>query len=329
MKALKYSVVIPVYNRPEEMDELLHSLSKQTFSSFEVIVIEDGSAIASQSVVEKYKDRLNIHYFVTHNSGPGPSRNVGFEKAKGDYFVVFDSDCILPTTYFEAVEDFLASTKVDAWGGPDRGHESFTALQRAMAHTMSSLFTTGGIRGGAKMIGNYQPRSFNMGISRAVFQKTGGFKFDRFAEDIELSIRMKQLGFAIALIPQAYVFHKRRATLGQFYRQVFNFGKGRARIGVVHPGEIKWVHWIPTFFVVGLLSLVPIFLIDFRMGTLVALGYGLYVLLVAIDGFRKTKNGAVAVLTAPAVFVQLAGYGSGFLIERLKLVQAKKWPIPS
>ena len=324
MKAPKYSVVIPVYNRPDEMEELLNSLVQQTFSDFEVIVVEDGSLIQSQTVVEKYRANLTIEYVLKTNTGPGPSRNVGFQKARGEYFVVFDSDCILPPSYFEAVEIFLRQTKVDAWGGPDQGHENFTILQRAMAHTMSSFFTTGGIRGGAKMIGKYQPRSFNMGISRSAFQLTGGFSFDRFAEDIELSIRMRQLGLSIVFIPDAYVFHKRRATLIQFYRQVFNFGKGRARIGALHAGEVKWVHWFPTFFLLGLFSLGLLFLFNSPAALVVGVGYLAYVCLVMLDGLKRTKSTKVALLSVPALFVQLAGYGIGFFTEKLKLLQAKK-----
>ncbi|MCE2893691.1 MAG: glycosyltransferase [Flammeovirgaceae bacterium] len=324
MKAPKYSVVIPVYNRPDELDELLSSLVQQTFSDFEVIVVEDGSSIKSQSVVEKYRTKLTIDYILKTNTGPGPSRNAGFQKARGDYFVVFDSDCILPTTYFEAVEGFIRSTNVDAWGGPDRGHENFTFLQRAMAHTMSSFFTTGGIRGGAKMVGNYQPRSFNMGISRSAFQLTGGFKFDRFAEDIELSIRMRQLGLSIVFIPDAYVFHKRRATLIQFYQQVFNFGKGRARIGALHAGEVKWVHWFPTFFLLGLFSLGLLFLFNSPAALVVGVGYLAYVCLVMLDGLKRTKSTKVTLLSVPALFVQLTGYGIGFFAEKLKLLRSKR-----
>ncbi len=324
MKAPKYSVVIPVYNRPEEMEELLNSLVHQTFADFEVIVVEDGSSIQSQTVVERYRAHLTIDYVFKTNTGPGPSRNVGFQKALGDYFVVFDSDCILPSTYFEAVEIFLKHTKVDAWGGPDRGHENFTGLQQAMAHTMSSFFTTGGIRGGAKMVGNYQPRSFNMGISRSAFQLTGGFKFDRFAEDIELSIRMRQLGLSIVFIPDAYVFHKRRATLTQFYQQVFNFGKGRARIGAFHSGEVKWVHWFPTFFLLGLFSLGLLFLFNSLAALVVGVGYFSYVCLVMLDGLMRTKSTKVALLSVPALFVQLTGYGTGFFAEKIRLLQANK-----
>lgn len=316
----KYSVIVPVFNRPEEMDELLKSLIDQTVKNFEVIVVEDGSSLKSQSVVEKYSQKLQLHYFFKTNSGPGPSRNVGFEKARGDYFVVFDSDCILPPTYFASVEKFLSTTKLDAWGGPDRGHESFTSLQRAMAHTMSSFLTTGGIRGAKKIIGNYQPRSFNMGISKETFLKTGGFHFDRFAEDIELSIRMKKLGLKVGLIPDAYVFHKRRATLSQFFHQVSNFGKGRVQVGESHPGEIKLVHWFPAFFLVGIFLTLILFLFNKWLGIAGVLGYSLYFILIAIEGFFKTKSMMVSILSIPSAFIQMVGYGSGFLTQKIKIL---------
>ncbi len=330
---IKYSVIVPVYNRPEEMDELLNSLVNQTYSNFEVIVVEDGSSVKSQSVVEKYSQRLNIHYFYKENSGPGPSRNFGFEKARGEYFVVFDSDCILPPTYFESIEKFLLVNKLDAWGGPDRGHESFTLLQRAMAHTMSSFLTTGGIRGAKQIIGNYQPRSFNMGISKSAFQKTGGFRFDRFAEDIELSIRMKKLGLIVGLISEAYVFHKRRATLSQFFHQVSNFGKGRVQVGASHPGEIRLVHWFPAFFLMGILLTPILFLFSRWIGLIAVAGYVLFFISIAIESFSKAKSIAVALLSIPSALVQLVGYGSGFLAQKAKLLQgvnsveAKKEPV--
>ncbi len=319
----KYSIIVPVFNRPEETDELLNSLVGQTFKNFEVIIIEDGSTIDSKTVVEKYSSNLSIYYFFKPNSGPGPSRNVGFQKARGEYFVVFDSDCILPSTYFESVEKFLSTANLDAWGGPDRGHENFTSLQRAMAHTMSSFLTTGGIRGAKKIIGNYQPRSFNMGMSRETFLKTDGFRFDRFAEDIELSIRMKKLGLKVGLIPEAYVFHKRRATLSQFFHQVSNFGKGRVQVGESHPGEIKLVHWFPSFFLMGIFFTPLLFFFNKWMGLASVLAYWLYFILIAIEGFLKTKSIRVSIRSIPSAFIQMAGYGSGFLTQKIKSLQGK------
>jgi glycosyltransferase involved in cell wall biosynthesis len=306
-----YSVIVPVYNRPQEVTELLESLTRQTFQNFEVLLVEDGSTITSEKVCEQFATRLAIQYFFKPNTGPGPSRNFGFEKARGQYFVVFDSDCILPPHYFETVEQFLHTEKVDAWGGPDRGMKDFTALQQAMAFTMSSILTTGGIRGGKQK--SFQPRSFNMGISRSVFDKTKGFHFDRFAEDIELSIRIRKLGFRTALIPEAFVYHKRRTSLSQFFKQVSNFGKGRILVGRKHRGEVKITHWLPAFFLMGLLILPVLFLFVPSWALLVSLIYGAYGLLVAIDCFISTRSIQVTLLSIPSVFVQMIGYGSGFL----------------
>ncbi len=311
MESPKYSVIIPVYNRPQEVAELLESLVHQTFQDFEVLLIEDGSTLTSEAVFESYSQKLHIQYIFKPNSGPGPSRNFGFERARGEYFVVFDSDCIIPAHYFEAVEKFIKHTRLDAWGGPDRGREDFTPLQRAMAYTMSSVLTTGGIRGAKS--GGFQPRSFNMGLSREVYARTGGFQFDRYAEDIELSVRIRKAGLKAVLIPDVYVFHKRRTSLGQFYRQVSNFGKGRILVGRIHPGEVKLTHWFPAFFTIGLFGL-PILLILFPLGGwVVAAMYLTYGLLIAINCIVFTRSFSVALRSIPSLFVQMTGYGLGFL----------------
>lgn len=312
MNSLRYSVIVPVYNRPHELDELLASLTKQLQQDFEVIVVEDGSTIRSDAVVDKYRNQLDIHYFFKPNSGPGPSRNFGFAQASGSYFVVFDSDCIIPPAYFTAVDRALEEHQWDAWGGPDKAHEGFTPVQRAMGYTMSSILTTGGIRGGKKRIGAFQPRSFNMGISRKVYARTKGFHFDRFAEDIEFSIRMRKAQFKVGLIPDAYVYHKRRTTFTQFYQQVFNFGRGRALVGKAHPGEVKLTHWFPTFFTAGLCSLVVLPFLSTRL-FFVALGlFGVYLLAIFVHAWKENKNLLVALLSVPAALLQLTGYGVGF-----------------
>ena len=314
----KYSVIVPVYNRPNEVRELLESLTTQTQKDFEVILVEDGSTDTCEAVASEFAERLPISYHYKPNAGPGPARNFGYAHAAGDYFVVFDSDCILPPTYFEAVDRSLGTDMLDAWGGPDRAHEKFTIPQRAMAYTMSSFLTTGGIRGGKKRLGWFQPRSFNMGISRHVFEKTGGFRFDRFAEDIEFSIRMKKSGFRTGLIPEAFVFHKRRANFYQFFKQVFNFGKGRALVGKVHPEEVKLTHWFPTVFTLGCLSLLILW---FANGFLFTLALGLlslYVLLIFCDSLYLSRHAGVAVLAVFSALLQLWGYGFGFLAEKFR-----------
>jgi len=312
----KYSVIVPVYNRPQEVEELLESLTHQTFKDFEVVLVEDGSTLTSAAVFEKYSTLLSIRYFFKPNSGPGPSRNFGFERASGNYFVVFDSDCIVPPSYLESVEKSMRQIPLDAWGGPDRGRKDFTTKQQAMAFTMSSIFTTGGIRGGAAH--DFQPRSFNMGISKTVFQNTGGYRFSRLAEDIELSIRIKQAGFRIGLIPEAYVYHKRRTSFGQFFKQVSGFGRGRVQVGRAHPGAVKLTHWLPVFFLTGLFFIPILWWVWIPLGLACMLCYLVYLLLIGIDAAMSTKSIGVAFLSIPSAFVQLTGYGSGFLKEKIQ-----------
>ena len=311
----RYSVIVPVYNRPEEIRELLESLTLQTVKDFEVIVVEDGSEKRCDAVVDEFRDRLHIQYIFKPNSGPGPSRNLGFSKAKGEYFVVFDSDCIIPEHYFKAVDTHRQKEKFEAWGGPDRSHESFTPLQQAMAYTMSSTLTTGGIRGGEKHLGTFQPRSFNMGISKLVYEKTKGFRFNRYAEDIELSIRMEKDGFKSVLITDAFVYHKRRTSLKQFYRQVFNFGKGRMMVGRVHKGAVKATHWLPALFTLGLLALPFMLVFGIKLYLAGVALYLIYAVLLLIDSYRSTNKVLVSILSVSSAFVQLIGYGIGFLRE--------------
>ena len=315
---VKYSVIIPVYNRPQEVEELLNSLVVQTFKNIEVLLIEDGSTNTCVDVYERYIDRLRIRYFFKPNSGPGPSRNFGFKNALGDYFVVFDSDCILPPNYFSEVELFLAKIPLDAWGGPDKGHENFSVAQQAMAFTMSSVFTTGGIRGGRKRIGAFQPRSFNMGISKEVFLKTGGFKFSRYAEDIELSTRIKKEGFVTGYIPDAFVYHKRRTNFKQFFWQVFNFGKGRVLVNREHPGAIKLAHWFPALFLLGLIAGLLLLIIKPMLGIVISGLYVTYLVVVSVSAFKTTNSIGVTLLSGPAAFIQLLGYGMGFLYQFMR-----------
>lgn len=315
---IKYSVIIPVYNRPEEVSELLESLLHQSRKNFEVLLIEDGSSVRCDHVAERYQPFLNIRYFFKQNEGPGPARNFGFASAAGEYFVIFDSDCILPPEYFEVVDAALSASEFDAWGGPDRAHNTFTAVQRAMGYTMSSVLTTGGIRGGQKRVGLFQPRSFNMGISRKVFEVTGGFRFDRHAEDIEFSIRIRKAGFRVGLIPEAFVFHKRRTSLGQFFRQVSDFGKGRVLIGSAHQGEVKLTHWFPSLFLLSLLLLCLLPLISFNLFLTGLLCFSAYLMAVFFHSFWVNRSLTVALLSVPSAVVQLSGYGFGFLKQQVK-----------
>ncbi len=310
-----YSVIIPVYNRPSEVDELLDSLTKQSFTNFEILIIEDGSTDRCEEVVTRYQGQLNVSYHYKENSGQGFSRNYGFERAKGDYFIIFDSDCLIPPHYFETVENYLNNHDLDAFGGPDRAHELFTNVQKAISYSMTSPLTTGGIRGNKKHVGTFHPRSFNMGISKRVFEKTEGYLITRMGEDIEFSIRMIENGFKTGLIEDAYVYHKRRTNFGQFYKQLHFFGRARINISRFFPREIKLVHTFPTLFTLGLLSLPVTFLIHTGLFNLVIGVYVTFALLNFVLATIQHKSLMVGILGMIAAFTQLVAYGVGFLTE--------------
>ena len=322
-RSVKYSVIIPVYNRPEEADELLQSLTSQTLKDFEVIVVEDGSEKTCKEVVEKYSDQLDIHYFMKKNSGPGPSRNYGVERAKGEYVLILDSDCVLPEGYMAAVEQELAAEPCDAFGGPDRAHESFTLVQKAISYSMTSFFTTGGIRGGKTKMDKFYPRSFNMGVKRDVYQALGGFSKMRFGEDIDFSYRLVESGHTTRLFSDAWVWHKRRTDFDKFFKQVFNSGIARINLSKRHPGTLKLVHLLPMVFTVGVIFLL-IAAVVLRLTIFATqpnsllwvyplLPIILYVLMVFVDASVRNRSMVIGFLSVEAAFVQLFGYGFGFL----------------
>ena len=318
-----YSIIVPVYNRPDELDELLDSLTRQQFRDFEVIVVDDGSTKTTKGISEKYGTRLDIHYFYIENVGQGFARNYGFTKAKGDYLIVFDSDTIIPPHYLKAVDDQLSREFLDAYGGPDRADENFTTLQKAISYAMTSFFTTGGIRGKTKNAGGaFQPRSFNMGLSRRVFQETGGFAKRDMGEDIELGIRLRSHNYRMGLIPDAYVYHKRRGTFRDFWKQVYSFGRTRFLLDELHPrlGLIKPVHAFPALFVL-FCALIPVWYFLLKSFFWLSLAIlGLFVGTIFLDSLVKSRNLAVAFLSIGASFVQLLGYGTGFLREGLRRI---------
>ncbi|TAF66536.1 MAG: glycosyltransferase [Cytophagales bacterium] len=312
-----FSIIIPVYNRPDEIEELLASLTQQNYPNFEVLVVEDGSQKTCAHVIEAFRETLNIQYYFKPNTGAGDSRNYGFERAKGDFFIVFDSDCLIPPDYLRLVAAALQQENVDAYGGPDAADEHFSPIQKAINYTMTSFLTTGGIRGRKKMLGKYQARSFNMGISRKVYEQIGGFSHLRVSEDIELSIRINKAGFSLVLLPEAYVFHKRRSTFGQFFKQTHNFGGGRAHINRLFPEERKWVHFFPSLFVLFCIAILVSFFIHwvlFALSFTALLGYVLAIFL-----HSSWLNGSIQVgfLSVFALFVQMMGYGTGFLRKYL------------
>ena len=307
--SIKISFIIPVFNRPKEVEELLSSMEAQSLTDFEIIIVEDGSSEKCEEVVQKYKNRISVQYFYKDNSGPGQSRNYGAEKATGNYFVFLDSDCVLPPDYFKIIFNQLLLNYKDAFGGPDMAHTDFSDLQKAINYSMTSFFTTGGIRGGSEKLGKFHPRSFNMGYSRKVFEKTGGFSTMRFGEDIDMSIRIIKAGFSTSLIKEAAVYHKRRTSLIQFYKQVMNSGIARINLYKRHPESLKIIHFTPALFVLGLILCLAA---SFFCLSLVILPL-FYAFVLLFDATLKNKSFRVGCLSLAAGFIQLFGYGVGFI----------------
>ena len=317
---MKYSFIIPVYNRPDEVDELLDSLTRQTLQNFEVIIVEDGSSVPCKDITDKYTSLLNIHYFNKPNSGPGQTRNYGVDRANGEYMLILDSDCILPETYLEEVEKELERREADAFGGPDRAHESFTDVQKAINYAMTSFFTTGGIRGGKKKMDKFYPRSFNMGVRKDVYQALGGFSKMRFGEDIDFSIRIFKGGYRCRLFPEAWVWHKRRTDLKKFFKQVHNSGIARINLYKKYPESLKLVHMLPAIFTMGVVFLLLASLVcGWSLSLLL-----LFALIICIDSSIQNRSLKIGLLSVAASFIQLTGYGTGFLIAWWKrCVQGK------
>ena len=368
---MKYSIIVPVYNRPDEVDELLQSLTEQELKDFEVVIVEDGSQKPCKDVCDKFADILDLHYYVKENGGPGQARNYGAERARGEWLIILDSDVVLPKGYLQAVENGLsvecrvesvefaaAKNKAEAssddsnhnstlytlhstlaaFGGPDASHPSFTPVQKAISYSMTSFFTTGGIRGGKKKLDKFYPRSFNMGIRRDVYLKLGGFSKMRFGEDIDFSYRIVEAGYNPQLFPDAWVWHKRRTDFRKFFRQVYNSGIARINLEKRHPGTLKLVHLLPTVFTVGVIALILLAAVARAMIhydapnwhtwywiCLAALApVFFYSLIIFIDSSIKNKSLKVGLLSIPAAFVQLMGYGFGFIESWWKRCVLKK-----
>ena len=343
---MKYSVIVPVFNRPDEVDELLESLSKQSLKDFEVVIVEDGSTVKCKDVCDKYADILDLHYYYKENSGPGQSRNYGVERASGEYVLILDSDAVTPPGFMQAVDDELRRQPTDAWGGPDAAHESFTDIQKAISYAMTSFFTTGGIRGGKKQLDKkFYPRSFNLGVRREVYQQLGGFTKERFSkmslygEDIDFSLRIYKNGYSCRLFPEAWLWHKRRTDFRKFWRQVYNSGYARINLWRKYPEALKPVHALPAVFTIGVAGLLLLFLlgaglyvegewldanglrptdnmhqgIGFALCILAVLPLLLYCGFIFIDSTFRNRSLKVGLISIPAAFIQLIGYGVGFL----------------
>lgn len=317
---MRYSIIIPVYNRPDEVDELLNSLTQQTVRNFEVIVVEDGSSVTCEHVVKQYEQQLNIRYFNKPNSGPGQTRNYGAERSSGEYLLILDSDCILPTGYLAAIEEELKRQPADAFGGPDRAHDSFTSTQKAINYAMTSFFTTGGIRGGKKKMDKFYPRSFNMGLKADVYRALGGFSKMRFGEDIDLSIRIFKGGYSCRLFPEAWVWHKRRTDLKKFFKQVYNSGIARINLYKKYPESLKVVHLLPAVFTLGVVFV----LLSSLICPYALLLLAMFAIIIFTDSSIRNRSPWIGILSVLAAFIQLTGYGSGFLSAWWKRCILKK-----
>jgi len=326
---MKFSIIIPVFNRPDELDELLGSLEKQSFRDFEVIVVEDGSSISSESAVEKHRAAMPINYIQKPNTGPGPSRNAGVQAAGGEYAIILDSDCVLPDSYLESVSRAIEKRNPDAFGGPDRASASFSHIQKAISFAMTSFFTTGGIRGGAEKLDHFYPRSFNMGVRREVYNALGGFSRMRFGEDLDFSYRLVEAGYKSILVKDAWVWHKRRTDFKKFYRQVFNSGIARINLSLRHPGTLKAVHALPAVFAAGVALLLAAAAAaccfgHFIPALLILSPIALYALLLFFASLLDSGNFKTASLSVPASFIQLCGYGLGFISAAFRRVILRK-----
>ena len=313
---MKYSIIVPVFNRPDEVDELLESLSSQTLKDFEVVIVEDGSQIPCKDVCDKYANILDLHYYFKENSGPGQSRNYGVERAQGEYVIILDSDAVTPPGFMQAIDDELKHQPTDAWGGPDAAHESFSDIQKAISYAMTSFFTTGGIRGGKKQLDKkFYPRSFNLGVRREVYQQLGGFTTERFSkmslygEDIDFSLRIYKNGYSCRLFPEAWLWHKRRTDFRKFWRQVYNSGYARINLWRKYPEALKPVHALPAVFTIGVAGLLLLSVFS----VLAFIPLILYSVLIFIDSTIRNKSVMVGLKSIPAAFIQLIGYGVGFL----------------
>lgn len=324
MKDIVFSFIIPVYNRPDEIKELLESFSNfEGDCNYEIVIVEDGSDNTSETVINLFKDQLNISYFFKSNSGPGDSRNYGMKKAKGNYYIILDSDVILPSNYLIEVKKFLETSYYDCFGGPDAAHSSFSNLQKAINFAMTSFITTGGIRGGKQQVEDFQPRSFNMGLSKKAFLASGGFGKIHPGEDPDLSLRLHKLGFNTTLIQDAYVYHKRRVSWSKFYNQVYKFGMVRPILNQWHPTSKSLVYWFPTLFSLGLIMSLLLLALNISLPIYL---YLFYFTLAFILALISSKNITVAFQALVAILVQFVGYGFGFLKSTINLVIFKRKP---
>ncbi len=314
-KRIKYSVIVAVYNRPKEIEDLLNSISNQKFKDFEVIIVDDGSEKSSREIFQDFRDKINLSYFFIQNQGPALARNFGVTKSSGDWIIFFDSDCTIPENYFFEVEKYISKNDIDFYGGPDMMDESFSYLQKSINYSMTSLITTGGIRGRKKSVDKFLPRSFNMGIKKKSFDAVGGFSDIRqYGEDLDLSYKLIFNGNKSALIYNAKVFHKRRTNLVKFFWQMFKSGKGRHFLNLKYEFTFRVFHLFPTIFIfVFILSQILYIFLGYKIGIYLQFIYLIYFFLIFIDSTLINKNPIIGFFSFITTFIQFLGYGIGYI----------------
>lgn len=316
----QYSFIIPVYNRPEELHELLETIEKQKFNDFEVIIIEDGSLNTSRHVCDQFSNSFTIKYIVQENKGPGPARNNGAEVATGRWLIFLDSDCLLPENYLDIVDSEVGCEEFDCFGGPDKAHPAFNTIQKAIGYAMSSILTTGGIRGAKEKLDIFYPRSYNLGVRKSVFMAMNGFSSMRFGEDLDFSMRLLEKGYSTRLVKKAFVFHKRRNNFHSFFKQIFNSGIARINLEIRHPKTLKLVHWVPLLFIIGHVGI----LVFAVMNSLFLLLLLVVPLIIFFDALYATKAFRTSLWAIPAAYTQTFGYGLGFLKAFVLRILLKK-----
>ena len=313
-----FSLIIPTYNRLNELQELIPTIEQQEYdlTSIELVIVDDGSTDGTSAYINSYKSDLKITYVKQQNQGPGPARNIGMSLATGAYFIFVDSDCLLPPQYFSELAAGITAEGYEAFGGPDTYHPSFSPLLKAINYAMTSFIGTGGTRGSKKSIAKFYPRSFNMGISRTVYDIIGGFGSMRHGQDMDYSARIYQAGFQVGLISDAFVYHKRRTSLWRFFKQIHNWGVTRINLAGLHPNMLKPIHLAPAFILIaGLLILLsaPFWLWGFALLKFGLLGLVALMIFISIQSFLEYRSVQVALLSILTLFIQVFAYAVGSL----------------
>ena len=327
-----YSIIIPSFNRADELSELLKSFEQLDFpkDAYEVIIADDGSTDTTAELVKKFQDKksFTLTYCSQQNKGLGAARNLGMENAAGDFFVFVDSDVTVPPHWLNEIDLGLSREKADAFGGPDTYLDSFPALLKAINYSMTSFITTGGLRGKkGRKLAKFYPRSFNMGLSRKLQEKIGGFGNLRHGQDIEYSSRIIRSGAKVFFAEKAFVFHKRRTNLRRFLRQVFNWGIARINLYQIDPSMFEPLHAAPAAALILVLTVSaaavfsPLFFWLFKIGLVSGLLVLLFSMADAAIKYKQLKPSFYLPLVIP---IQVFAYGAGFIYNFIRRAVFKK-----